>query len=254
MSIEIVSQLLTEVRNSSNLLEENIINKLNLLGLDPKLAVIHNGVVDYNGDVSIHRKNLSEIPVQFGKVTGFFICYENNLTSLKGCPHTVGAGFYCSENKLTSLKYAPQRVNGDFDCSFNNLTSLQGCQQIIHGVFRCDNNNLTSLQGGPNQVGAFNAGYNKLTSLQGGPKSITGTYTVKNNNLTSCKGAPDKLPRGSFDCSSNNLTSLTGCPKYVDVSFYCYNNPGNFTEQDVRSVCDVDGKINPKAFVPDQFI
>ena len=37
----------------------------------------------------------------------YFSCYNNQLTSLKYCPETVG-GFYCSNNQLTSLEYCPE--------------------------------------------------------------------------------------------------------------------------------------------------
>jgi len=36
---------------------------------------------------------------------------------------------------------------------------------------------------------------------------------------------------------------LFGAPETVGGDFYCYNNPGNFTEEQVRAVCDVKGKI-----------
>jgi len=37
------------------------------------------------------------------------------LTSLKGCPQTIGGDFACSYNKLTSLKGAPRKVDGNFN-------------------------------------------------------------------------------------------------------------------------------------------
>ena len=44
-------------------------------------------------------------------------------------------------------------------------------------------------------------------------------------------------------CYDNELKSLFGAPETVGGDFYCYNNPGNFTEEQVRAVCDVKGKI-----------
>ena len=69
--------------------------------------------------------------------------------------------------------------------------------------------------------GDFMCGYNKLTSLKGAPKSVG----------------------GSFYCYGNNLESLEGAPKSVDGDFYCNNNPVKFTEEQVRALCDVRGKI-----------
>jgi hypothetical protein len=48
---------------------------------------------------------------------------------------------------------------------------------------------------------------------------------------------------GSFYCYNNRLTSLEGSPKTVGGNFYCRNNPGNFTEEQVRAVCDVKGEV-----------
>ena len=48
---------------------------------------------------------------------------------------------------------------------------------------------------------------------------------------------------GNFNCSKNLLTNLEGSPEKVGRDFYCYNNPGKFTEEDVRKVCSVKGSI-----------
>jgi hypothetical protein len=34
--------------------------------------------------------DMEKLPVKFGKVSGYFACYENKLTTLKGCPNYVG--------------------------------------------------------------------------------------------------------------------------------------------------------------------
>lgn len=60
-------------------------------------------------------------------------------------------------------------------------------------------------------------------------------------------GLPDyiKFSRvsGSFHCTNNKLTSLKGVPFEVGGNFYCQNNPGMFTEEDVRAVCNVIGRV-----------
>jgi hypothetical protein len=68
--------------------------------------------VDVDGDVNLYLMGLISLPVKFGKVSGAFKCYGNNLTSLRGAPREVG---------------------GYFDCRFNNdLTSLDGIGNV-HG-------------------------------------------------------------------------------------------------------------------------
>jgi hypothetical protein len=58
------------------------------------------GKVDVVGGVNIISMPLTEIPVKFGKVSGYFNCYNNHLTSLENCPDEVGSGFYCDGNNL----------------------------------------------------------------------------------------------------------------------------------------------------------
>jgi hypothetical protein len=61
------------------------------------------------------------------------------------------------------------------------------------------------------------------------------------------KNLPDFLSdvyvKGYFSCSNNQLTSLEGSPKEVGGDFFCKNNKIKFTEEDVRKVCKVKGRI-----------
>ena len=58
------------------------------------------GSIDVVGDVYLCGKNLTELPLTFNKVSGWFDCDGNQLTSLKGCPRWVGGNFYCTNNKF----------------------------------------------------------------------------------------------------------------------------------------------------------
>jgi hypothetical protein len=71
---------------------------------------------------------------------------------------------------------------------------------------------------------------------------VGGGFSCANNQLKSLKGAP-KSVRGSFYCTNNQLKSLEGAPKNIGGDFYCGNNAVKFTEEQVRSFCDVKGKI-----------
>jgi hypothetical protein len=113
----------------------------------------------------------------------------------------------------------------------------------ITGNFHCSNIKLTSLKGVPQKVGeSFFCSHNKLTSLEGAPQNVGEGFYCHDNNLTSLKGIPQTIGR-NFNCSENNLTSLKGAPQTVGGHFFCSDNPGKFTEEDVKAVCDVKGKI-----------
>jgi len=164
------------------------------------------GSIDVDGDVDLSKRGLERIPIKFIEVTGDFYCYENNLTSLEGCPETVGGDFNCSHNKLISLEGGPKKVGGDFECARNNLTSLKGSPKKVGDGFYCY--------------------YNNLTSLEGCPKEVSGYFSFHNNNLTSLEGGPERVG-WHFNCTRNNLTSLVGFPLYfnTDKSVLTKNNP-----------------------------
>jgi hypothetical protein len=105
------------------------------------------GTVDVDDSVYLLGQRLTKLPLKFGRVTGDFFCYNNQLTSLEGCPTEIGGNFSCSYNQLTSLEGCPTEISGDFLCQYNQLTSLEGCPTEIGGNFYCHNNNLTSLKG-----------------------------------------------------------------------------------------------------------
>ena len=83
-----------------------------------------------------------------------------------------------------------------------------------------------------------------LTKLPDILKDITvgGNFNCSYNELTSLEGAP-KTVGENFGCSYNKLTSLDGAPTIVYKDFYCRNNNVQFTEAQVRAVCDVKGSI-----------
>jgi hypothetical protein len=92
------------------------------------------GSIDVNGDVYLSFYELTEIPLVFNKVTGFFDCAYNKLTTLKGCPRWIGSYFNCGDNQLPSLEFSPDYVGDYFSCENNDLTDNY-CNIEIGGGF-----------------------------------------------------------------------------------------------------------------------
>jgi len=90
--------------------------------------------------------------------------------------------------------------------------------------------------------GGFYCHDNQLTSLEGCPSSVGGCFSCRNNQLTSLEGSPLSVG-GSFSCSGNHLTSLEGSPLSVKRDFYCRNNKKQFSKEEVRKYCKVEGII-----------
>ena len=130
------------------------------------------------------------------------------------------------EDRIERLikQYIRNGSQGNLNLSYMNLTVLPEVLKnvSVDGDFDCSNNKLTSLTGAPKTVGGdFQCYYNKLTTLEGAPTSVG----------------------GNFYCNHNKLTSLIGAPKTVDGHFFGRGNPGEFTEAQVRAVCDVKGNV-----------
>jgi hypothetical protein len=112
------------------------------------------GSIDVYGDVDLYGKELTELPLRFNRVDGYFHCGGNKLTSLKGSPRWVGGIFSCSYNNLTSLEFSPEYVGGWFGCEFNDLTDNY-CDTEIGGWF------YTTLD----QDGLTNDNYNEWRKM-----------------------------------------------------------------------------------------
>jgi hypothetical protein len=157
------------------------------------------GLVDVDGDVDLSQYRLTKIPINFGRVRGYFYCYNNELTTLEGSPREVVGDFHCNNNGLTTLKGAPNRVVGDFSCGYNELTTLEGSPREVVGDFHCSVNKLTTLEGAPSRVG--------------------GNFSCHDNQLWTFKGAPEFI-RGNFYCYGNKIKEiwdLFRIPKYIDL-------------------------------------
>ena len=72
---------------------------------------------------------------------------------------------------------------------------------------------------------------------------VNGDFYAFDNQLTSLKDGPVEVT-GHFDVSVNKLTSLEYAPKKVGGNFDCSYNKGEFTILNVKSICDVKGRIN----------
>ena len=71
-----------------------------------------------------------------------------------------------------------------------------------------------------------------------------GDLNLSGMNLTKLPDILKNVTVGrNFFCSNNKLTSLEFTPTNVGRDFHCNDNPVKFTEEQVRAVCDVKGKV-----------
>jgi len=168
------------------------------------------GTLLVEGSIDLAGNGLTQLPELSSVIlTGNFLCYNNQLTSLKGAPQSVGGNFYCDNNQLTSLKSGPQAVGGSFGCSNNHLTNLEGAPQFVVGNFDCNHNYLTSLEGAPQSIGeGFFCSHNDLVSLKGGPQFVGKGFCCDNNHLTSLEHTPQTFRMLRSDLGDFMLTNI----------------------------------------------
>jgi hypothetical protein len=168
------------------------------IGENAEWGINDEGLVDVNGNFSCIGQGLSDFKgVRFGKVSGYFSCIENNITSLDGAPQEVGEGFFCQDNNLVSLTGSPQIIKGNFYCNDNRLTSLEGAPSGVDGdgSFYCHNNFLTSLVGAPPSVKInFDCENNPLQTLIGAPLKIGGRFRFS----AELEGPEFDIPKGQW--------------------------------------------------------
>jgi hypothetical protein len=94
------------------------------------------GLVDVRGNFWCNNQGLEDfLGIRFGKVSGYFWCFDNQLRTPEGAPIEVGKDFSCSGNQLRTLEGSPRVVRGDFYCYGNPLISLEGAPEVIGSNF-----------------------------------------------------------------------------------------------------------------------
>lgn len=66
--------------------------------------------VDVDDSVDLDNERLKFLPVQFGKINGYFFIDDNGLKSLKGCPIEIKGEFSCSKNNIYNLDGFPKNI------------------------------------------------------------------------------------------------------------------------------------------------
>ena len=139
---------------------------------------------------------------------------------------------------------------GASSCKISRKPNLDGKYEVLSTKsVEVTNKNINSFTNGmfiwTVVDGSFKALYcNSLESLEGAPEKVGGNFNCTDcKSLKSLEGAPKEVG-GSFNCTrDSSLKSLEYAPEKVEGSFCCSNCAGKFTEDDVRKISIVKGKI-----------
>ena len=93
------------------------------------------GSIDVDDSVGLANKKLDKLPLNFNRVSGWFNCHNNNLTSLEGSPKEVGNDFICTHNKITTLKGAPILIGRNLDLDSNPLSIIDSSIEIKGKIY-----------------------------------------------------------------------------------------------------------------------
>lgn len=188
------------------------------------LKVSDTGIL-IEGDLSVKKgaTNLKLPTFNIYKVVGGFYCYNDNITSLEGCPTIIDGSMYCSSKKLASLEGGPIEVTGTFSVSSEKLRNLKESPELVGNTF-CVSNcpSLVSMEG-TGTVGnkiVFETCPN-LTSIKNLSSAVSEIFFIKCSGLSSLNGLPNKL-KGKCKISISdcpNIRTLEGLPKNIKIFF-----------------------------------
>jgi hypothetical protein len=82
----------------------------------------------------------------------------------------------------------------------------------------------------------------ELKTLKGCPRTVGGFFNAVECNLESLIGGPEFVG-GDYNVSHNDLTTLDGFPKEIEGWVMIGDNSVEFTEEEIRSVSNVKGKV-----------
>ena len=140
--------------------------------------------IDVDGHVLMRGKGLKEIPLNFNRVNGDFLCNFNLLKSLKGSPKIVESTFFCGNNLLKSLEYSPEYIGHSFYCGRNQLKTLEYFPKYVGRKIECNSNGLQSLKGVENDTfHSFECVDNNIRSFKYYPKKISNRKSFFNNPI-----------------------------------------------------------------------
>lgn len=118
-------------------------------------------------------------------------------------------------------------LDGSLNVGVNpKIKTLENSPSKIMGSFRCHSTGISDFVGGPEYVGRGMYCYHcpKFKSFVGSPKHIG--------------------PSGFTVVVEHRLDSIDGIPEVIEGDFNIFASSVNFTEQDIRKICDVNGKIS----------
>ena len=107
-------------------------------------TINNDGSIDVDDGVYLGDYRLFELPIKFNKVNRIFICRDNMLETLNGCPKEVNGDFICNNNILTSFEFAPKIIRGQFDCRYNYIKSFEHFPSYVK-QFYCIHNPIFEI-------------------------------------------------------------------------------------------------------------
>jgi hypothetical protein len=107
-------------------------------------SVNNEGLVDIKGSFLCGNEGLEDfLGIRFGKVSGHFYCWGNQLRTLEGSPRKVGEDFNCADNPLISLEGAPEVIKCDF--RFKNTESSYNLQSFLKKMLQIKPDEISLL-------------------------------------------------------------------------------------------------------------
>lgn len=201
--------------------------------------------IDVNEDVDIYQYKDNELPdyIQFGTINGDFTISKSNISTLRGCPHTVNGWFYCQDNNnLKNLDYGPTHTHSYCVSRCSNIETLRGIASVVYHPVRSDK------------------GWIHIGECHGLKHFDAKVEKLQNITIWNCKNILDfedsELSQYSYiikleDCPL--LNSIVGIPKVIYDKLSIKNCKSLKSLSGVKTVRSLISIGNGKMFKPQDF-
>ncbi len=206
---------------------EELIQKIERVGFtNYKIVSVENSIVDVDADLKI-KINL---PFTIRKWIGTCTLEKENITS-KDVPLEIDGSLILRNCQIvdTIINCNHLIINGG---KIRNTTC--NCDKLH--IIETDIKSLKELH--LTNVQDIKISMCNLKDLEGSPKEISDNFLVYSCDLKTLKGGPERVGK-NYDVKLNDLKSLEGLATYIGTSVNLRDNLKNFTEEEVKAICQV---------------
>lgn len=195
---------------------------------DIKYYVINDDLtVDVKVSVDLSFLDLTNIPIKFRNISGYFYCNDNQLTDFSFMPDIIASHCNIGYNKVNTINYLPKTIGGDLFFNDMDLNEIDLSNTIVRGDIIGMNNKLDKIKFNNNQeinvLNLKNNNFKNTLFLENIKLIPSSTLYLSENKIEELDYLDVDYIR-YLDCSHNNIKNLKTMPKIIQDEFNCSYN------------------------------